>query len=126
MIAEELKTAGLNIRAISLADSKDFGVLRMIVQDPDKACSVLRAANHAVKETDVVAVEVPDRPGGLADLLKTLEGAEVNIEYMYAVLEKRSENAVIILKVEDIDGVIAEMQKLNIKLLSGGEVYGAL
>ncbi len=126
MIAEELKAAGLNIRAISLADSKDFGVLRMVVEDPDKACSVLRAANHAVKETDVVAVEVPDRPGGLADLLTTLEGAEVNIEYMYAVLEKRSENAVIILKVEDIDGVIAEMQKLNIKMLSGDEVYGAL
>lgn len=126
MIAEELKAAGLNIRAISLADSKDFGVLRMVVEDPDKACSVLRAANHAVKETDVVAVEVPDRPGGLADLLKTLEGSEVNIEYMYAVLEKRSENAVIILKVEDIDGVIAEMQRLNIKLLSGDEVYGAL
>jgi hypothetical protein len=126
MIAEELKAAGLNIRAISLADSKDFGVLRMIVQDPDKACSVLRAANHAVKETDVIAVEVLDRPGGLADLLKALEGSDVNIEYMYAVLEKRSENAVIILKVEDIDGVIAEMQKLNIKLLSGDEVYGAL
>ena len=125
-VTEELKAANLNMRAISLADSKGFGVLRMVIEDPEKACSVLRAANHAVKETDVIAVEVPDKPGGLADVLGTLEDAGVNIEYMYTVLEKKSDNAVIILRVEDTDNVIAELQKQNVKLLSSEQVYAAL
>ena len=126
MITEELKKAELNIRAISLADSETFGVLRMVVEDPDKACEILRAANHAVKETEVIAVEVPDRPGGLSDLLKKLEDCGVNIEYMYAVLEKKSDRAVIIFKVEDIDNVISKLEKQDVKLLSSEEVYGAL
>jgi len=126
MVTEELKKASLNIRAISLADSETFGVLRMVVEDPDKAYQVLRAANHAVKETEVIAVEVPDKPGGLSDLLKTLEDCGVNIEYMYSVLEKKSDNAVIILRVGEIDTVVAEMEKQNVKLLSSEEVYGAL
>jgi len=126
MVTEELKKASLNIRAISLADSETFGVLRMVVEDPDKAYQVLRAANHAVKETEVIAVEVPDKPGGLSDLLKTLEDCDVNIEYMYSVLEKKSDNAVIILRVGEIDTVVAEMEKQNVKLLSSEEVYGAL
>ena len=125
-VAEELKAANLNMRAISLADSKGFGILRMVIEVPDRACSVLRAANHAVKETDVIAVEVPDKPGGLADVLKTLEESGVNIEYMYTVLEKKSDNAVIILRVEDTDNVIAELQKQSVKLLSSEQVYAAL
>ncbi len=126
LVTEELKKANLNIRAISLADSESFGVLRMVVEDPDKACSVLREANHAVRETEVIAVEVPDRPGGLSDVLKTLESSKVNIEYMYAVLERKSEKAVIILRVENIDDVIAELKQKDVKLLSSNEVYGAL
>ena len=126
MVTEELKKANLNIRAISLADSENFGVLRMVVEDPDRACSVLRQANHAVKETEVIAVEVPDRPGGLSDVLKTLEDSRVNIEYMYAVLERKSEKAVIILRVENIDGVIEELEKRDVQLLSSEQVYGAL
>lgn len=126
MITEELKKAELNMRAISLADSETFGVLRMVIEDPDKACEILRSANHAVKETEVIAVEVPDRPGGLSDLLKKLEDCSVNIEYMYAVLEKKSDRAVIIFKVEDIDNVISKLEKQDVKLLSSEEVYGAL
>jgi len=126
MVTEELRKAGLNMRAISLADSEDFGILRMVVEDPDKAHSVLRAANHTARETEVIAVEVPDQPGGLSDVLKTFEDCGVNIEYMYAVLEKKSENAVIIFRVEEIDEVIEKLKKQNVKLLSSGEVYGAL
>ena len=126
MITEELKKAELNIRAISLADSETFGVLRMVVEDPDKACAILRAANHAVKETEVIAVEVPDRPGALSDLLKTFEDRSVNIEYMYAVLEKKSDSAVIIFRVEEIDEVITNLEAQEVKLLSSEEVYGAL
>lgn len=126
MVTEELRKAGLNIRAISLADSEDFGILRMVVEDPDKAHSVLRAANHTARETEVIAVEVPDQPGALSDVLKTFEDCGVNIEYMYAVLEKRRENAVIIFRVEEIDEVIEKLKKQNIKLLTSEEVYGVL
>ncbi len=126
MITEELKKANLNIRAISLADSENFGILRMVVEDPDKAYSVLRAAKHAVQETEVIAIEVPDQPGGLSDVLKTLEDCGVNIEYMYSVLERKSNKAVIILRVENIDDVIAKLKTQNVRLLSSAEVYGAL
>jgi len=126
MVTEELKNANINIRAISLADSENFGVLRLVVEDPDKAYSVLREANHAVKETEVIAVEVPDKPGGLSDVLRTFEDNGINIEYMYAVLEKRSEKAVIILRVEDIEDVIAKVEKQDVKLLSSEELLGAL
>ena len=125
-VTEALKKANLNIRAISLADSETFGVLRMVVENPGKACEALRAANHAVKETEVIAVEVPDKPGALSDLLKTLEDCEVNIEYMYAALEKKSENAVIIIRVDDIDDDIKKLEKQNVTLLSSAQVYGAL
>ncbi len=125
-ITEELKKANLNLRAISLADSEDFGILRMVVEDPDKAYAVLRAANHAVQETEVIAVEVPDRPGGLSDVLKTLGNCGVNIEYMYSVLERKSDKAVMIIRVENIDEVIEKLNKQNVKLLSSKEVYGAL
>lgn len=125
-VTEELKKANLNIRAISLADSEDFGVLRMVVEDPDKAYQALRDANHAVKETDVIAIEVPDEPGGLADVLKTLEECKVNIEYMYTVLERKSNKAVIILRVEETDKVIEQLKEQDIKLLTSKEVYSAL
>lgn len=125
-ITEELKKANLNLRAISLADSEDFGILRMVVEDPDKAYAVLRATNHAVQETEVIAVEVPDRPGGLSDVLKTLGNCGVNIEYMYSVLERKSDKAVMIIRVESIDEVIDKLRKQNVKLLSSKEVYGAL
>ncbi|MBI5117292.1 ACT domain-containing protein [Candidatus Poribacteria bacterium] len=126
MVAEELKKANLNLRAISLADSEDFGILRMVVENPDKAYSVLKAAKHAVQETEVIAVEVPDQPGGLSDVLGTFEKCGVNIEYMYSVLERRSDKAVIILRVESIDEVIEKLKKQNVRLLSSNEVYGAL
>jgi hypothetical protein len=126
MVAEELKKANLNLRAISLADSEDFGILRMVVEDPERAFTVLKSANHAVKETDVIAIEVPDHPGGLSDVLRTLEACGVNIEYMYSVLERTSNKAVIILRVENTDQVIEDLKKRNVKLLSSKEVYGVL
>ena len=126
MVTEELKKANLNIRAISLADSETFGVLRMVIEDPDKACEVLRAANHAVKETGVIAVEVPDKPGGLSEVLKTFEDCGVNIEYMYSLLERKTDKAVMIFRVEKTDEVIAKLKEQNVKLLSSKEVYGAL
>jgi len=98
----------------------------MVVENPEKAHSVLRDANHAVKETDVIAIEVPDHPGGLCDLLKTLEECSVNIEYMYTVLERKRNNAVIVLRVDNTDQVIESLKNRNVRLLSSKEVYGLL
>ncbi len=125
-VTEELRKANLNIRAISLADSENFGVLRMVVEDPARAYTVLKNANHAVKETEVIAIEVPDHPGGLSDLLKTLEGCRVNIEYLYTVLERKSDKAVILLRVENTDEVIESLKKRSVRLLSSKDVYGVL
>ena len=125
-VTDELKKAHLNIRAISLADSENFGIVRMVVEDPDRAYSVLHEAGHTVKETEVIAVEVEDRPGGLADLLRTFENCGINIEYMYAVIEKKGDKAVIILRVEELDAALAKLSKSEINLLSAEEVLGVL
>ena len=92
-----LAGAGVNIRALALADTVDFGVLRLIVDDNVKAESVLKAEGFAVEKTKVVAVEVSDRPGGLHNILETLNNAGINVEYMYAFVRQSGDNAVMIL-----------------------------
>ncbi|RMG58106.1 MAG: ACT domain-containing protein, partial [Deltaproteobacteria bacterium] len=90
-----LADAGINIRALSLADTADFGILRLIVNDTEKAKEVLKAHGFTVGKTEVVAIEVPDRPGGLAGILRELKGENINVEYMYAFVQKSGENAII-------------------------------
>jgi hypothetical protein len=82
--ARLLAQEGIDIRALYLADTQQYGILRMIVSDWQKAARVLEAHGFVVKVTEVLAVEVPDRPGGLADVLEALDGTGINIEYMYA------------------------------------------
>src|SRR5512142_2297213 len=81
-IARLLGDAGVNIRALSLADTSDFGILRLIVNDREKAKTFLKEKGFTVSKTDVVAVEVPDRPGGLSSILQTLDSEKINVEYM--------------------------------------------
>jgi len=92
---------GVNIRALSLADTADFGILRMIVDDTDAALSALAEAGFTVHETSVVAVEVADEPGGLARVVSTLDNAGVNVEYMYAFVEKAAGRALMVFRFED-------------------------
>src|SRR5512143_764081 len=87
-----LGDAGINIRALSLADTSDFGILRLIVNDREKANAVLKENGFTVSKTEVVAVEVPDRPGGLSQILQTLDNNSINVEYMYAFVERCGEN----------------------------------
>ncbi len=84
-----LKDAGINIRTLSLADTTDFGILRLIVNDVDTACRVLKENGFRFSRTNVVAVEVPDRPGGLHGILEVLSGNGINVEYMYAFVETK-------------------------------------
>lgn len=114
---------GINIRALSIADTTDFGILRIIVNDPDKAYNALKEAGFSVNATDVIAVEIKDTPGGLAGPLEYLREANINIEYLYAFLTKASNAALVVFRVEQIDEAIRVLQEKGIRILDGAEVY---
>lgn len=118
-----LAQAAVNIRALALADTADFGILRLIVNDAAKAIQVLKQNGFTVAKTDVVAVEVPDRPGGLARILDVMRHAGINVEYMYAFVQKSGEHAIIIFRFDDVDAGIAALQKAGLPMLSGEQVY---
>jgi hypothetical protein len=122
-ITEVLRENNLNIRALSLADTSDFGILRMIVDDIEKATAVLKDKGFIVKETEVVAVEVPDKPGGLAQVLEILCIANINVEYMYAFIEQPENKALLIFRFEDPEKAIETLTAKGIEI-SGGEKLG--
>ncbi len=122
-VAEVLALAGINIRALSLADTVDFGILRLIVNDTEKAKRVLKEKSFTVGKTEVVAIEVPDRPGGLAGILKALDGAGINVEYMYAFVQRSGENAIILFRFDELEKAISVLQKAGVKILKGEEVH---
>jgi hypothetical protein len=122
-VASILAAAGVNIRALSLADSADFGILRLIVNDTDKATQVLKAQGFTVAKTEVVGVQVPDRPGGLAEILNAMKGKQVNVEYMYAFVHKSAVDATIIFRFDDLEKGIACLQQAGIKILQGEDLY---
>lgn len=97
-----LGEAGINIRAMTIADTADFGILRIVVDKESKTIELLESNGFTIRETEVLGLEVPDRPGGLAKILKIFHENGVNIEYLYVTLEKNKENAIVIFKVEDI------------------------
>jgi len=118
-----LAKGGINIRALSLADTADFGILRIIVNDTEKAKGILKENGFTVGKNEVVAIEVPDRPGGIAGILDVLSRENVNVEYMYAFVQKGGENAIIIFRFDEIEKAISALQKAGVKILKGEEVY---
>ncbi len=122
-VAEVLGKEGINIRALSLADTTDFGILRLIVNDREKAKKALKDAGFTVGITQVIAVEVEDKPGGLAKILKLLANEGINVEYMYAFVERSSGNAVLIFKFEDLDKAIEVLQENGVRVIPGERVY---
>ena len=121
-ITKALSDNSINIRALSVADTADFGILRLIVDDTEKATRVLKDGGFTVGQGVVIAVEVADKPGGLAKVLAVLHEAGLNVEYMYAFVEKSGQNAVIIFRFDDADTAIEVLQNADIKILSGDEV----
>ena len=117
-----LEKNNINIRALSLADTSDFGILRLIVNDPDKAEQVLKENLIAVSINSVVAVVVPDKPGGLHSILIPLRDAGINIEYMYAFLAKHKDDAVIIFRFENPESAIEVLQNAGVTLISSDEL----
>ena len=112
----------INIRALSVADTADFGILRLIVNDVDKARKKLQEGGFTVGKTNVLAVEVADQTGGLATVLKAIHGAGLNVEYMYAFVNKTGENAVLIFRFEKTDEAIDVLQKEGFTILSGEQL----
>jgi len=124
-LASVTRTIGdhdINIRAFSIADTTDFGILRLIVNHPDDAFKVLREGGFTVSMTEVLAVQIPDRPGGLAGVLELMQDAGVNIEYMYAFPYTRGDKAILIFRFDDPDAAIVRLQKAGINLLAGAEL----
>jgi len=122
-VTRTLRDSGINIRALSLADTSDFGILRLIVDDVTTAKKVLNDNGFTVGRTHVIAVEVPDNPGGLYSIVDVLTTEGINVEYMYAFVERSGENAVIIFRIDDTDRAISVLQKAGFNVLPGEKVY---
>jgi len=122
-VTKVLGEAKINIRALSLADTTDFGILRLIVDQYDKAREVLKQNGFTVGKTEVVAIEVPDRPGGLAWVLQILSESDINVEYMYAFVQHSGKNAVIIFRFDNLEKAIELLQKQGVRIYTGEQVY---
>jgi hypothetical protein len=118
-----LAEAMVNIRALSIAETADYGVLRLIVNDPATAMRVLSENDFTVSETQVIAVEVPDEPGGLAGVLAPLNEANVNIEYLYCFVEKSGESAMVVFRVEQLEAAIKALQDSGYRVMREEDVY---
>lgn len=118
-----LSEANVNIRALALADTSDFGVLRLIVNDNAKAVAALKSQGFTVGKTDVAAVEVEDKPGGLHRILDILNKAGINVEYMYAFVTQSGNNAIMIFRFDNIDEAFKLLEENNVKVINGSKVY---
>jgi len=124
-LAELTKLLGeskINIRAISLADTSDFGIVRLIVNDTEKAYQVLKKAELTATINNVIAVEVADKPGGLASVLAVLQSEGQNVEYLYGFLEKKTDKAIMIFRFDDMDAAVNVLKKHGVSLLSDQEL----
>lgn len=118
-----LSEAGINIRALALADTSDFGVLRIIVDNTAKAQQVLKDNGFAIGTHNVVAVEVADTPGGLNRILDLLHRSGINVEYMYAFVRHSGDNAIMIFRFDNTDDAVRVLAENAIPVIEGQKVY---
>jgi hypothetical protein len=123
-VTQALADAGINIRALSLVETIDYGVLRLIVDNPAQAKKALSAAGFTVTETPVIAVGMPDKPGALAEIVGLLTRQSINVEYCYAFVGKSGENAVVIFRIDAVDAALKALQEGGVRVLSSAEVSG--
>lgn len=121
-VAQILGEAEINISAFTVADTSDFGVLRLIVSDPEKACNVLKEKHFSVRTTDVVLVNSPNRPGALSRMLQILSSEGIFIEYLYA-FSMDNDTAVIVIRPSEIDKCVEKLEKHKSELLSSNGEY---
>lgn len=123
-VTKTLKDANINIRALSLADTSDFGILRLIVDDTARAEAILKEAGFTVGRTAVVAVVVDDNPGGLHTILEILSEYAVNVEYMYAFVQKKGGSATLIFRFDRIDQAIEALKAKGIPIITADKING--
>jgi len=116
-VTRVLAEAGINLRAISIADTADFGILRLIAHNHEEALKALEKAGYTIRVTDVVAVEIEDKPGGLAKVMDIFRKTMVNIEYLYASLEGQAGKAVVIFKLQDHQKGLGIIKQNNIQIV---------
>jgi hypothetical protein len=114
----------INIRALNIAETEEFGILRIVVDKPADAVKVLKENNFVAHLTDIVAVEVADQPGGLADILKILNDNDVNVEYMYGFVERSAEKALLVFRFDDPDKAINVLTQNKIKIIGSKDIGG--
>ena len=122
-VCKVLKENNLSIRTLSLADTQQFGILRLLLKEHGQAKAALEKAGFVVKTTEVLALEVPDRPGGLADILEILDRHNLSVEYMYAFTFGVNDKAIIVFRFEDPERAIAELKNEPIKLIRAEDLY---
>lgn len=119
---EALAEAKIDIRAMCVADTRDFGILRLIVDDAEKACDVLKKKDCVVSVTQVIGVAVPDVPGGLSNVLKLLAENDINIEYIYAFITVSGKNAYVVIRVNDNEKAAKVLMEHNIPLVTEADI----
>ena len=118
-----IANAGIDIRALSIADTTDFGILRLVVDKPYEAEDILKEAGLTVSLTDVIAIGIPDRPGGFAETITAVANKAVAVEYMYAFISREQDRAYLIMRVADNETAIAALKAQGCDLLDGESVY---
>ncbi len=121
-ITQILGNKEINIRALAIADTTEFGILRMIVDRPQKAYEALEERGFTVSQTEVVVVEVEDKPGGLAQVMAILGKEGINVEYLYAFVAPRGRGALVVLKIEEKKATVDLLQEKKVKILSAEEI----
>ncbi|PKM62502.1 MAG: acetolactate synthase [Firmicutes bacterium HGW-Firmicutes-21] len=115
--------ANIDIRALSIADTTDFGILRLVVDKPAEAEKTLKDAGLTVSLTNVIAVGIPDKPGGFANAMQVLADKEISVEYMYAFVSRDTDRAYLIMRVKDNDAAASILGGSGLELLSEDDVY---
>ncbi len=122
-ITRLLKENNIDIRALSIADTRDFGIMRLIVDNPSKAEKALKDADCTVSLTNVIAIGIADQPGGLATAMDVLNSVGISVEYMYAFISRTDDTAYVIIRVEDNEAALKALDKNGIKILRSSDIY---
>ena len=120
---EVLSDADVNIRAMCMADTSEFGILRLVVDNPEKGKEALEENNFLVKITDIVGVEMNDAPGGLTSVLKIVKDNDIDLEYLYAFTHDKAGKAILLIHADNIDHLINILEENNVAIVPADEVY---
>jgi hypothetical protein len=117
-----LSQANINIRALSIADTTKYGILRLIVSNNIDAIQALEKDGFVVKENDVIIVSIPDKPNGLNSILESFDDEKINLEYLYAFITHKTDDAMVVMRLENMDEAIAILKKNNANLLDEEDI----